>query len=290
MVSVIIPFRDEPSLLALCASSIRQDPGYERMELLLVDNGSELPETKALLERLGNEADVRIIDAPGPFNWAAINNAAAREAAGDVLLFLNNDIEARRGGWLHAMLGHALRPDVGAVGARLLYPDGTIQHAGVVLGLGGIAGHVLRGLPGERPGYNSMAIVTRESSVLTGACLMVRKEVFFEVDGFDEELAVAFNDVDFSLKLREHGYRLVYAPLAELVHYESKSRGHTDDKFESERILSRWGDALRAGDPYLNVHLSHWRYWCPLSTPQEDFRWQTYLERSTSTPGPSSTG
>jgi GT2 family glycosyltransferase len=288
-VSVIIPFRDEPSLLALCASSIRHDPGYEHMELLLVDNGSELPETRALLERLGSEPDVRIIDAPGPFNWAAINNAAARQATGDVLLFLNNDIEARQGGWLHAMLGHALRPDVGAVGARLLYPDGTIQHAGVVLGLGGIAGHVLRGLPGDRPGYNSMAIVTRESSVLTGACLMVRKDVFFEVGGFDEQLAVAFNDVDFSLKLREHGYRLVYTPLAELVHYESKSRGHTDDKFESERILGRWSNALRAGDPYLNIHLSHWRYWCPLSTAQEDFRWQTYLERSTSTPRPSST-
>ena len=133
-----------------------------------------------------------------------------------------------------------------------------------------------------------MAIVTRESSILTGACLIVRKEIFFAVDGFDEQLAVAFNDVDFSLKLRERGYRLIYAPNAELIHYESKSRGHTDDTFESKRILTRWGSALRAGDPYLNTHLSHWRYWCPLSTPQEDFRWQTYLERSTSTPAASS--
>ncbi len=289
-VSVIIPFRDEPSLLALCTTSIRTDPGYDEVELLLVDNGSELPETGALLARLGKQPDVRILSAPGPFNWAAINNAAAREATGEYLLFLNNDIEARAPGWLAAMLGHAQRPDVGAVGARLLYPDGSIQHAGVVLGLGGIAGHVLRGLPGDRPGYNSMAIVTRESSILTGACLMVRKEAFFDVGGFDEELAVAFNDVDFSLKLRERGYRLIYTPLAELIHYESKSRGHTDDTAESKRILRRWGDALRAGDPYLNVHLSHWRYWCPLSTPQEDFRWQTYLERSTSTLEVSSTG
>ncbi|HWD23917.1 MAG TPA: glycosyltransferase [Acidimicrobiales bacterium] len=288
-VSVIIPFRDEPSLLALCTSSIRKHAGHDNVEYVLVDNGSELPETKALLFRLADQPDVRILDAPGPFNWAAINNAAARASTGEYLVFLNNDIEARKPGWLRALLGNAQRRDVGAVGARLLYDDGSIQHAGVVIGLGGIAGHVLRGLPGERPGYNSMAIVTRESSVLTGACLMVRRDVFFSVDGFDEELAVAFNDVDFCLKLRERGLRLIYTPLAELIHYESKSRGHTDDTFESGRILGRWGDVLRAGDPYLNSHLSHWRYWCPLSTPQEDYRWQTYLERSTSTLAPSST-
>jgi GT2 family glycosyltransferase len=287
-VSVIIPFRDEPSLLARCVESIRLHAGYDEVEYLLVDNGSELPETKALLERLSTSPEISTMSVPGPFNWAAINNTAARAADGEYLLFLNNDIEARRHGWLHAMLGHAQRDGVGAVGARLLYPDGSIQHAGVVLGLGGIAGHVLRGLPGTRPGYNSMAIVTRESSVLTGACLMVSRETFFSVDGFDEKLAVAFNDVDFSLKLGERGLRLIYTPLAELIHFESKSRGHTDDTMESARILGRWGDALRAGDPYLNVHLSHWRYWCPLSTPQEDFRWQTYLERSTSMLEPSS--
>lgn len=285
LVSIIVPFRDEPALLATCCESLRADPGYDRIELVLVDNGSELPETAALLDRLGRGAGVKIMSAPGPFNWAAINNAAVREATGEVLLFSNNDIEARAPRWLHAMLGHALRPEVGAVGARLLYPDGAIQHAGVVVGLGGIAGHVLRGLPGEHPGYNSMAFQTRNCSVVTGACMMTRREVFDSVGGFDERLPVAFNDVDYCLKLREKEFLVVYTPLAELIHHESRSRGHTDDLAESRRILERWAQVIIAGDPYLNTHLSHWRYWCPLSTAQEDDRWKTYLETSVSMRG-----
>ncbi|HVB04703.1 MAG TPA: glycosyltransferase [Acidimicrobiales bacterium] len=278
LVSAIIPFRDEPGLLATCAESLREAPGYDRLELVLVDNGSELPETEALLAELGRQPDVRIVRDPGPFNWAAINNAAAREASGNLLLFMNNDMEARVPGWLDALVGHALRPEIGAVGARLVYPDGAIQHAGVVIGLGGIAGHVLRGLPGALPGYASMAISTRNCSVVTGACMMVRREVFEAVGGFDEELPVAFNDVDFCLKLRAAGYLVVYTPLAELIHHESRSRGHTDDLAENQRIRERWGEALVAGDPYLNPHLSHWRYWCPLSSAQEDYRWKVYLE------------
>ena len=289
LVSIIVPFRDEPALLATCAASLRADPGYDNIELVLVDNGSELPETEALISRLADEPGVRLTRSPGPFNWAAINNAAARESSGELLLFSNNDIEARVPGWLGAMVGHAQRDEVGAVGARLVYPDGAIQHAGVVIGLGGIAGHVLRGLPADHPGYNSMAISTRDCSVVTGACMMVRRDVFESVGGFDELLPVAFNDVDFCLKLRELGLLIVYTPLAELVHHESRSRGHTDDVFEEQRIRARWGHALRAGDPYMNVHLSHWRYWCPLSTAQEDYRWQTYLETSASTRGSSST-
>nr|MDA8291032.1 glycosyltransferase family 2 protein [Actinomycetota bacterium] len=287
-VSIVVPFRDEPGLLATCCESLRSEPGYGRVELVLVDNGSELPETAALLDRLSADPDVRILSSPGPFNWARLNNLAVREASGEVLLFSNNDIEARAPRWLHAMLGHALRPEVGAVGARLLYPDGAIQHAGVVVGLGGIAGHVLRGLPGEHPGYNSMALETRDCSVVTGACMMVRRDTFESVGGFDEELPVAFNDVDFCLKLRERGLLVVYTPLAELVHHESRSRGHTDDLAESQRILDRWSHVIVAGDPYLNSNLSHWRYWCPLSTAQEDDRWNNYLETSVSTRGRSS--
>ena len=292
-VSAIIPFRDEPELLATCARSLRADPGYDNLELVLVDNGSELPETEALLDRLATEPDVVIIRAPGPFNWAAINNAAAKVASGEFLLFANNDMEARVGGWLDAMVGHAQRPEVGAVGARLVYPDGAIQHAGVVaIGLGGIAGHVLRGLPGHRAGYASMAVVTRDCSVVTGACVMVRREVFEDIGGFDELLPVAFNDVDdFCLEAAGEGLLLiVYTPLAEFfVHHESRRvAGHTDDDFEKNRVLARWGGALAAGDPYLNVHLSHWRYWCPLSTAQEDDRWKTYLETYVSTRASSS--
>jgi GT2 family glycosyltransferase len=277
LVSIIIPFRDEPAMLATCARTLRADPGYDNFELVLVDNDSALPETHALLEELSAQSKVRVLHAPGPFNWAAINNAAARASDGEILLFLNNDIEARTPGWLDAMVGHVQRSEVGAVGARLLYPDGTIQHAGVVIGLGGIAGHVLRGLPGDRPGYNSLAISTRDCSVVTGAAMMVRRQLFLEFGGFDETLAVAFNDVDFCFKLRDRGYLIVFTPLAELVHHESKSRGHTDDFAENELMLLRWGSMMAAGDPYHNTHLSHWRYWCPLSTAQEDDRWKNYL-------------
>jgi GT2 family glycosyltransferase len=288
LVSVIIPFRDEPALLATCMTSLRIDPGYDRIEFVLVDNGSELPETAALLDRLSSDQQVKVVTVPGAFNWAGINNAAVRQAEGEILLFMNNDIEARSPRWLDALLGHALRPEVGAVGARLLYPDGAIQHAGVVIGLGGIAGHPLRGLSSRLPGYNSMAIQTRNCSVVTGACMMTRRDAFDEVGGFNEFLPVAYNDVDFCLKLRERNYLVVYTPLAELVHHESRSRGHTDDLVESRRILSRWADVIAAGDPYLSKHLSHYRHWCPLSTAQEDYRWKNYLEMSVLTRASSS--
>jgi GT2 family glycosyltransferase len=280
LVSVIIPFRDQPALLQTCTSSMRAAPGYDNFEFVLLDNDSELPETAALLDELAAQPGVRIVQAPGPFNWPAINNAGAAEARGEVLLFSNNDIEARVPNWMHAMLGHALRPEVGAVGARLLYPDGAIQHAGVEIGLGGIAGHVLRGLPGSYPGYNSMAIQTRDVSVVTGAFVMTRRDVFESVGGFDESLPVAFNDVDYCLQLGERGLLVVYAPLAELIHHESISRGHTDDVSETARILDRWGETIAAGDKYVSPHLSHWRYWCPLSTAQEDARWTIYLKTS----------
>ncbi len=279
-VSIVIPFRDEPKMLATCIATMRRDPGYDNFEFVLVDNNSELPETMALLDRLVDDDDVIVARYHKPFNWSAVNNFGAAAATGEVLLFSNNDIEAKSPGWLHAMLGHAMRPEVGAVGAKLLYPDGTIQHAGVVIGLGGIAGHILRGLPGDRPGYNSTSIATRDCSVVTGACLMTRRAIFDQVGGFSEELAVAFNDVDFCLKVRRQGLLVVYTPLAELIHHESRSRGHTDDLVEHGVFVARWADEIIAGDPYMNNNLSHWRYWCPLATPQEDYRWKTYLERS----------
>ncbi len=288
LVSIIIPFRDEPSLLSTCVTSIRSEPGYDRFELVLVDNESELPETKALVERLLTEPNVRLVDAPGSFNWSAINNAAVRACDGELLVFMNNDIEARRPRWLDALVGHALRPEVGAVGARLVYPDGSLQHGGVVFGLGGLAGHVLRGLPDDRPGYGAMAVQTRDCSAVTGACMMTRREVYESVGGFDERLSVAFNDVDFCLKLRAAGYLVVYTPLTELVHHESRSRGHTEDAAAHRRILDRWGTTLAAGDPYYNTLLSKWRDWCPISTVQEDERWTNFLTTTLSTPDPSS--
>jgi O-antigen biosynthesis protein len=288
LVSVIVPFRDEPGLLAACATSIRANPGYERMELVLVDNGSELPETAALIERLCSEPNVRLVEAPGPFNWSAINNTAVAAAAGELLLFMNNDIESRKPRWLDALVGHAIRPEVGAVGARLVYPDGTIQHAGVVVGLGGLAAHVLRGLPAERPGYLGMAVQTRNCRAVTGACMMTRRELFESLGGFDETLPASFNDVDYCLKLRDAGLLLVYAPLCELVHHESRTRGHVEEETAVRIILDRWGDAVSGGDEYHNPMLSMWKDWCSLSTAQEDVRWKTYLTKTVSTPEPSS--
>ena len=288
LVSIIIPFRDEPALTAKCVTSIRARPGYEHLEIVLVDNESELPESRALVERLVAEPGVRLVDAPGPFNWSAINNAAVRTCDGELLLFMNNDIEARKPHWLDPLVGHALRPVVGAVGARLVYPDGSLQHGGVVFGLGGLAAHVLRGLPGDRPGYGAMAVETRDCSAVTGACMMVRREVFDSIGGFDEKLSVSFNDVDFCLKLREAGYLVVYTPLTELVHHESRSRGHTEDSPAHRRILDRWGTTLASGDPYYNDLLSKWRDWCPISTVQEDERWTNFLTTTLSTPDPSS--
>ena len=279
-VSIIIPFRDEPAILATCVRTMREAPGHDNLEFVLVDNNSELPETRALLDQLRLDDDVIVTSYPHPFNWSAVNNFGAAKATGEILLFSNNDIEARQPGWLRALVSEAQRKEVGVVGAKLLYPDGTIQHAGVVIGLGGIAGHLLRGLPDDRPGYNSTAISTRNCSVVTGATLMTRRAVFDLVGGFNEELPVAFNDVDFCLKVREHQLLVVFTPLAELIHHESRSRGHTDDLAEHATFVARWADAILAGDPYLNKNLSHWRYWCPLSTPQEDYRWKTYLEQT----------
>jgi GT2 family glycosyltransferase len=290
LVSIVIPFRDEPGLLATCAASIRANPGYGRFELVLVDNDSELPETFALIDRLLEQPGVRLVQAPGPFNWSAINNRAVRECGGEMLLFMNNDIEARKPRWLDALVGHAIRPEVGAVGARLLYPDGSIQHAGVVVGLGGLAAHVMRGLPGDKPGYLGMAVSTRNATAVTGACMMTPRALFESFGGFDETLPASFNDVHYCLSLRAAGYLVVYTPLCELVHHESRTRGHIEEAIAVRMILDRWGEMIAAGDPYHNPLLSKWRDWCPISSAQEDARWEMYLTTTVLTPPKSSTG
>lgn len=284
LVSIIIPFRDEPGLLASCVASIRANPGYGRFEIVLVDNDSELPETFALIDRLLEQSGIRLIGAPGPFNWSAINNQAVRECSGELLLFLNNDIEARKARWLDALVGHAIRPEVGAAGARLLYPDGSVQHAGVVVGLGGLAAHVMRGLPDDRPGYLGMAVSTRDVSAVTGACMMTRRELFESLGGFDETLPASFNDVHYCLTLHAEGYLVVYTPLCELVHHESRTRGHVEEAIAVRTILDRWGAMIAAGDPFHNPLLSKWRDWCPISSAQEDARWETYLTTTVLTP------
>ena len=277
LVSLIVPFKDEPALLTQCVQSVCESPGYDRFEIVLVDNGSVLPETKTLLDRLSEHPRVLLLEEPGPFNWSAINNDAAAASNGDLLLFMNNDVEATSRGWLLPMVEHAQRADVGAVGARLLYPNRTIQHAGVVVGMSDAAAHVLQDLPEDYPGYLTWAFMTRNCSAVTGACLMTSRALFEQLGGFAADLPVAFNDIDYCLRLRAEGRLVVYTPLAELVHHESRTRGHTDDAVELPRFLSRWAGTIAAGDPYHNPNLSYWRPWCPLSSPEEDERWTRFL-------------
>ena len=214
--------------------------------------------------------------APGPFDWAKINNDAVEHADGDLLLFLNNDIEARAHRWLAAMVGHAVRDEVGAVGALLLYPDLTVQHAGVVLGMNWGAAHVQQDLPYDRPSYLLLTEITRDCSAVTGACLMTRRAVFDAHGGFDTNLPVAFNDVDYCLRLREERLLVVYAPLAELIHFESKSRGHSDDVAEVPYYYRRWAPAILAGDPYHNPHLTMFDPYCRLSNEEDRDRWSIF--------------
>ncbi|MHB1582158.1 MAG: glycosyltransferase [Acidimicrobiales bacterium] len=275
-VSVVVPFRDGPRFLRTCVDSVRATCSGLPVQLVLVDNGSEDPETITLIERLAGSFDVSVLRDPRPFNWAAINNAAVAAAAGEVLLFLNNDIEAGTPGWLQALLGQVQRPEVGVVGARLLYPGGSVQHAGIVVGLGGAAGHVFAGLPADEPGYLGMAVRTREVSAVTGACLATRRSVFEELGGFDEGLGLDLNDVDYCLRAQQAGYRVVYEPAAELVHYESPTRGTSGSAADIRCFVERWEGLLAAGDPFLNTALSRADPWCSLSRPGEEAEWDQW--------------
>lgn len=267
LVSIIIPMRDKHEVLKTCLDSIRQST-YENVEILIIDNGSQEPDTLAYLSSL---TDCRILRYDIPFNYSKLNNWATKEASGDYLIFLNNDIEVITPDWIEQMLQHAQRPNVGVVGAKLLYPDGKIQHAGVVLGIGGVADHAHKSLPRTSPGYFGTVIDIRNYSAVTAACMMVPKGVFEACQGFDEErLAVAFNDVDLCLRVRSLGYLCVYTPYAELWHYESLSRSSDMNYHEIFYMQNRWGGTL-ASDPYYNEHLS---------LRHHDFRFDAFREKS----------
>jgi len=254
LVSIAIPTRDRAALLRACLSSILEASTYRNFEILIADNGSSDRETLDTLRSL--PPPHRVLPCPGEFNWSAINNLAAREARGEHFLFLNNDVEVLTPDWIEALLEHSQQPAVGAVGARLLYPDGSIQHAGVVLGLEGFAGHAFRGLPAGAPGYEFLASAVRECSAVTGACMMVPREAFRAAGGFDERLRVAFNDVDFCLRLRQRGYAVVYTPHAALRHLESATRTGRVPRSEVLLVRKRWGALATRGDPYDMADLS----------------------------------
>ena len=263
LVSVIVPTRDHGDDVDRCLTSIFANETYSNFEVVLVDNGSEDRASLATFERWARrEARVRIERYDLPFNFSAINNFASNAASGTYLLFLNNDTEVISRDWMTALLEQAQRPSIGIVGGLLLYPDDTIQHAGVIVGLGGVAGHSQNGLHRDDPGYFGSVRAINNYSALTAACVMMRRTVFDEVGCFDETLAVAFNDVDLCLRVTAAGYRNVYLPHVKLYHYESKSRGAESTlekraRFAREVALMerRWA-TRSAPDPYYNPHLS----------------------------------
>lgn len=261
-VSLVIPTRDKLDLLRICVDSILAKTSYPSYEVVIVDNQSTDPAALEYLDRIGRDGRVRVLRYDAPFNYSAINNWAIGQCDGEVIGLVNNDIEVISPDWLEEMVSHALRPDVGAVGAMLYYPDDTIQHAGVVLGVHGVAAHRYAGMPRGYPGHGGRAKVAQELSAVTGACLLVRHEVFDQVGGLDESLQVAFNDIDFCLRLRQAGYRNIWTPFAELYHRESASRGSEDSEEKQRRFAGevelmhqRWGTAL-LDDPAYNPNLS----------------------------------
>jgi len=269
LVSIIIPTRDHADDLERCLRSIFQ-PHAEpleagtQFEVVLLDNGSTDPATERLLAAWqAREPDrFRVVRHDVPFNFSAINNHAATHARGRYLLFLNNDTEAITPDWIAAMVEQAQRPSIGAVGAKLLYADDTVQHAGVVVGLGGVAGHSHKYYPASAPGYFYMLQTVNNYSAVTGACLMVRRDVFDEVGGFDPELAIAFNDVDLCMRIAAAGYYNVYLPHVQLYHYESKSRGVEDTPeklarfLREQRIMQRRWHTSDVPDPFYNLNLT----------------------------------
>lgn len=264
LISIIIPTRDKPELLARCLNSVFDKTRYRRFEVVVADNGSAEQKTKELLAFWQEKEPerFRVIPMDIPFNYARINNAAAASAKGELILLLNNDMEVISSGWLEEMAGQAQRPGIGAVGAVLYYPDDSIQHAGVTLGLCGVAGHGHKGFYRNQPGYFGRLLIDANYAAVTGACLMVRKEVYTAVGGLDEALQVDFNDVDFCLKLIKKGLYNVVVPQAQLYHFESQSRGqgHTGEELERlQREVSlmreRWGEML-TNDPFYNPNLS----------------------------------
>ena len=268
LVSILIPNKDQKDTLDQCLKSIEARTDYENYEIIIIENNSTEQETFEYYKQIKNPK-IRVIEWKDEFNYSAINNFGVRHAKGEYLLFLNNDIEVINSDWLGEMLSNCQREEVGAVGAKLYYPDNTVQHAGVIVGIGGVAGSVFVGLKRGYTGYMHRASIQQNLSAVTAACMMVKKSVFEEVGGFEEELKVAFNDIDFCLKIREKGHLIVYDPYVELYHYESKTRGAEDTtekirRFQSEIEYKRshWSSILKNGDPAYNPNLSlkKWDY------------------------------
>jgi GT2 family glycosyltransferase len=247
--------------LRQCADGVLNGTDYPRIELVILDNGSREPAAVELLAKLGADERVRVLARPGPFNWSVLNNEGARAARGEVLILMNNDIAILQRDWADELVAQAMRPEIGAVGAKLLYPDGTLQHAGMVIDTDGLPKHVLRNAAPDTTCLSGIFGVPHSVSLVTGACLALRRSVFHEVGGLDEGLAVACNDVDFCLRLLAHGYRNIWTPFAVLEHREQASRGADRTRAMGDRAAAEfrhlgwnWGGALLS-DRYFNPNL-----------------------------------
>ncbi len=262
-VSIIIPNKDQKEILERCIESVIQKTDYKNYEIIIVENNSTTSEIFEYYKTIEQRENIRVVIWKDKFNYSAINNFGVRYANGEYLLFLNNDIEVIRENWLSEMLANVQRKEVGIVGAKLLYPDNMVQHAGVIIGMGGIAGHPLSRHPADDCGYFARGIIQQNLNAVTAACMITKKEVYEKVKGFEEKLAVAFNDIDLCLKVRKAGYLIVYDPEALLYHHESISRGKEDtlekrNRFEGEvdYMAKKWKDVLEKGDEYYNPNLS----------------------------------
>ena len=267
LVSIIIPNKDHVDMLDKCLRSI-QKSSYRNYEVIIVENNSVEEATFDYYKKIASDR-IRVVYWEGIFNYSAINNFGAKAAQGEYLLLLNNDVEVITENWLEELLSNCQRPDVGIVGAKLYYPDDTVQHAGIIVGIGGVAGNVFVGLPRKFTGYFHKASIQQDLSAVTAACMMVKRSVYEEMGGLEEKLQVAFNDVDFCLRVRKAGYLVVFDPYVELYHYESKTRGaeNTKEKVrrfqtEIEYMRSHWLDLLKKGDPMYNPNLTltKWDY------------------------------
>ncbi|MEW8379832.1 MAG: glycosyltransferase family 2 protein, partial [Candidatus Thiodiazotropha taylori] len=263
LVSIIIPTRNGEALVRQCIDSIKSRTDYKNYEIVIVDNQSDDPKTLEYFAQLASVDGVKVIRYDHPFNFSAINNFAVKQTSGELLCFMNDDIEVISPGWLDEMVSQGVRPEIGAVGARLWYPDGRLQHGGVVLGLGGVAGHAMKYTYEENRGYMGRSVLVQNYTAVTAACMLVRREVFESVDGFDEEnLAVAFNDVDICIRIYQQGYNNLWTPYAEFYHHESASRGAEDTpekqrRFsgEAQYMLDKYGPLLER-DPAYNPNLT----------------------------------
>lgn len=280
LASVLLPTRDAFHFLSACTTSLFEIPAGVDFELIIIDNGSIEMEAKALLQQLAERHHVKVIQDSRPFNYSELINAAASHARGDVLCLLNNDTEVITPNWLGDLVAHAMRPEIGCVGPMLLYADNTVQHGGVVLGIGGIAGHGHKYFPSDASGYQSRLQLCHNVTAVTGACLVVKTETWKAFGGLDEKhLAVNYNDVDFCLKASCAGLRNLYVPVVKLYHYESKSRGapsgYAYQQWQQERLimLERWGQLI-ANDPAYSPHLSRTSEDYSLSLSVDDVAWQ----------------